>query len=151
MDAEVSCRLKYGCLSCGRLAPRLMVVSSEMGSVWREALQHFCFFFQWSLLISDKCEFTLKSTINLHHPHWHWAFLLDMRELSIFPQILVTGIGLWPRTHCQTIRTSKLSSSSSQGQISLAVLTIRYYLLKRKLHVSLSHCVVFPVETQLWK
>lgn len=33
MDAEVSYRLKYGCLVGGRLAPRLMVVSSETDSV----------------------------------------------------------------------------------------------------------------------
>lgn len=33
MDAEVSYRLKYGCLGRGRLALRLMVVSSETGSV----------------------------------------------------------------------------------------------------------------------
>lgn len=33
MDAEVSYRLKYGCLGRGRLAHRLMVVSSETGSV----------------------------------------------------------------------------------------------------------------------
>lgn len=33
MDAEVSFRLKYGRLSCGRLVLRLMAVSSEKGSV----------------------------------------------------------------------------------------------------------------------
>lgn len=33
MDAEVSFKLKYGCLSCGKLIPRLMVVSLEKGSV----------------------------------------------------------------------------------------------------------------------
>lgn len=33
MDAEVSYRLKYGCLGRGGLAPGLMVVSCETGSV----------------------------------------------------------------------------------------------------------------------
>lgn len=32
MDAELSYRLKYGCLGHGGLAPRLMVVSFETGS-----------------------------------------------------------------------------------------------------------------------
>lgn len=45
MDAELSYRLKYGCLSHGGLTPRLMVVSSETGSVYGVALHNIYFLF----------------------------------------------------------------------------------------------------------
>lgn len=45
MGAELSYRLKYGCLSHGGLTPRLMVVLSETSSIYGVALHDIYFLF----------------------------------------------------------------------------------------------------------